>query len=299
MFALVWLGLLSNNHKMKSTITKITLIPTLVLGLLVGLAVQATAQQSFEGMATYRSSINIESINTVGQNMNPDQQEAIRKQLAQQMQRDYTLRFNLQEATWQENAALEPATPTANTGGMQIRVQASNNRSYVNPSKNEFVEETDIFGKKFLIQDELPVYQWQITSEQKQIGDYTVVKAVYTDIRTRTEMTLSDSEQKTQTVQDTTLITAWYTPQIPVSQGPDNTYGLPGLILELKNGNMTYLCTKIELNPAQPVVIKKPTKGKVVTRAEAEKIQDEKMQEMMQKYNTGDGGQTRVIRIGG
>ena len=32
---------------------------------------------------------------------------------------------------------------------------------------------------------------------------------------------------------------------------------------------------------------------------EANKIRDEKLQEMMKKYDTGDGGTTRVIRIGG
>ena len=98
---------------------------------------------------------------------------------------------------------------------------------------------------------------------------------------------------------DTTLITAWYTPDIPVSQGPNNTWGLPGLILELKNGNLTFLCIKVELNPAEPVQIEVPSKGKPVTREEADKIRDEKLQEMMKKYNTGEGGERRVIRIGG
>ena len=44
---------------------------------------------------------------------------------------------------------------------------------------------------------------------------------------------------------------------------------------------MTYLCTKIELNPGEAVVVEKPSKGKKVTREEADQIRDEKMQEMM------------------
>jgi GLPGLI family protein len=30
------------------------------------------------------------------------------------------------------------------------------------------------------------------------------------------------------------VTTAWYTPQIPVSNGPRNYHGLPGLIMEVK-----------------------------------------------------------------
>ena len=272
---------------------------SLIPGLLVGLNCSSFAQDGFEGIAHYKSSINIESINAVGSDMNPEMQQSIRKQIAQQMQRDFTLTFNLQEANWKEKEALDPVSGPANNGGVQVRISTGNAESYINPSKNEFMEETEIFGKRFLIKDELPEFKWKITNEKKKISDYTVTKAVYTDITERMMMTLSDNEHSSETVTDTTTVVAWFTTEIPVSQGPNNTYGLPGLILELKEDNLTFLCTKIELNPTTPVSIRKPTKGKVVTREEAETIREEKMQEMMKKYDTGDGGTTRVIRIGG
>ncbi len=280
---------------MRKTILLISLVP----GLLVGIAFQGLSQQKFEGIAKYKSSMSIESLNVAGPDMNPDMQESIRKQLMQQSQRDYTLTFNLEEATWKEDVELESAANSPNSGGVQIRFSTGNSVSYMNPSKNQFLEETEIFGKKFLIEDELPTFNWKITGETKKIGDYTVIKAEYENITEQMTMSLSDSEQTTETVMDTTLITAWYTPDIPVSQGPSNTWGLPGLILELKNGNFTFLCTKVELNPATPIEIEVPNKGKRVSREEADKIRDEKLQEMMKKYDTGDGGETRVIRIGG
>ncbi|WP_462253388.1 GLPGLI family protein [Ekhidna sp.] len=280
---------------MRKTILLISLVP----GLLVGVAFKAIGQQNFEGIAKYKSSMSIESLNVAGPDMNPEMQESIRKQLLQQSQRDYTLTFNLQEATWKEDAELESAASTPSTGGMQIRFSTGNSVSYLNPSKNQFLEETEIFGKKFLIEDALPTYNWKITGETKKIGDYTVIKAEYQNITEQMTMSLSDSEKTTETVMDTTMITAWYAPDIPVSQGPSNTWGLPGLILELKNGNFTFLCTKVELNPAEPIAIEVPSKGKRVTREEADQIRDEKLQEMMKKYDTGDGGETRVIRIGG
>ena len=282
---------------MRKTIQLISLVP----GLLVGIALTTFGQQGFEGVATYRSSMNIDGLEVAGQDMSPEIQDAIRKQLLAQSQNDFTLKFNVKEASWKEVAELDPVANSGATGGLQVqaRVSRGNAKSYINPGRNEFLEEVEIFGKKFLIKDELPQFAWKITNETKKIGEYTVVKAEYVDINEQTTLSLNGSEQSTETVMDTTLITAWYTPDIPVTLGPNNTWGLPGLILELRDGNFTFLCTKIELNPENEVEIEVPDKGKRVTREEADRIRDEKMQEMMKKYDTGDGGQTRVIRIGG
>jgi len=42
-------------------------------------------------------------------------------------------------------------------------------------------------------------------------------------------------------------IIAWYTPQIPVPQGPGEYFGLPGLILEIQADRTSILCSKIVL----------------------------------------------------
>ena len=78
------------------------LIISLVPGLLVGASIKALGQQKFEGIATYKSSMNVSTLNVVGRSMNPDMQESVRKQLMQQSQRNYTLTLNLQESTWIE-----------------------------------------------------------------------------------------------------------------------------------------------------------------------------------------------------
>jgi predicted GIY-YIG superfamily endonuclease len=51
-------------------------------------------------------------------------------------------------------------------------------------------------------------------------------------------------------------ITAWYTPEIPINQGPENYWGLPGLILEVTDGKTVILCSKLVLNTKE----KKETK---------------------------------------
>ena len=91
-------------------------------------------------------------------------------------------------------------------------------------------------------------------------------------------------------------ITAWYTPEIPVNQGPEGYWGLPGLILEVNDGKTTVLCSKVVLNAKDKVEIKAPTKGKEVSQKEYDKIVIEKLQEMSEMGGPGRGGMQ--IRIG-
>jgi len=86
------------------------------------------------------------------------------------------------------------------------------------------------------------------------------------------------------------IITAWYTPQIPVSQGPDEYWGLPGLILEVSAGPTVILCNKIVINPQSGLEIEMPEKGDEVSREEYEKIVAEKTKEMSERMGGGRGG---------
>jgi len=75
-------------------------------------------------------------------------------------------------------------------------------------------------------------------------------------------------------------VTVWYTPEIPVSHGPDKYWGLPGLILEVNADKTHILCSKIIVNPKDKVVIKLPKKGKKVTRKEYEVLMEKQMNQM-------------------
>ncbi|RLD29117.1 MAG: GLPGLI family protein, partial [Bacteroidetes bacterium] len=91
-------------------------------------------------------------------------------------------------------------------------------------------------------------------------------------------------------------ITAWYTPQIPVNNGPGNYHGLPGLILEVNNGRQTLICSKIVLNPKNKISITEPTKGKKITQEKFDAIMEKKMKEMEDRYehNRGDGNSIEI-----
>ena len=93
------------------------------------------------------------------------------------------------------------------------------------------------------------------------------------------------------------IVTAWFTPQIPVGNGPGDYAGLPGLILELNFYRTTILCSKIVLNVKDAESIEAPSKGTEVTRDEYNSIVKEKMEEMRENFR-GRGGR-RGGRFGG
>ena len=88
-------------------------------------------------------------------------------------------------------------------------------------------------------------------------------------------------------------VVAWYTPEIPVNQGPGEFWGLPGLILEVSADRTTMLCTKIVLNPEVKEIIEIPEKGKEVTKKEYSDIMKKKMEEMRQMYGGRNRGNHR------
>jgi GLPGLI family protein len=88
-------------------------------------------------------------------------------------------------------------------------------------------------------------------------------------------------------------MSAWFTPQIPVSTGPSMYGGLPGLILEINDDRTTMLCTKVILNPKEKIKIKAPSKGKEVTLVEYQQIAKDKAEEMRNMYR---GGRQRLRR---
>jgi len=142
----------------------------------------------------------------------------------------------------------------------------------------------------------LQTIDWTLGKDSKQIGNYTCFKAIasiptddlswynfsWAKLRRQTATTKVDSTDTTNAIENTvdmTEVEAWYTPQIPISHGPSEYWGLPGLILEVNVGNTTMLCSKIVLNPEVKDEIIAPEKGKVVTKKEYQATVTEKMQE--------------------
>ena len=114
-------------------------------------------------------------------------------------------------------------------------------------------------------------------------------------------MTVEDGDVKEKKEKVDVVTTAWYTPTIPVSNGPGNYAGLPGLILEIHEGKQTIICSEIVMNPKDKIKIEEPKKGKKVSQKQYEKIMAKKSKEMMDKFKSrrNSKGKNIEIRIGG
>lgn len=257
--------------------------------------------QGFQGTATYQSAANAGKEPTFkiqGEGITPEMEEKLAQAIKKQNQKEFTLNFNLSESNWKEVASLGngPSAASGGVSGISIRMSVSGDGAlkYRNIAENLYLEETNLMSKPFLVKDELKNFEWELTNETKKIGEYTVQKAQYTKVTIRKMMTfgngVAEGDGEPKVITDSVKVEAWFTSQIPVSHGPDDYWGLPGLILELKDGRKTYLCTKVILNPEDGVEIKKPRKGKKVTREEYTEIQMEKLKEMQEKYSSGGNG---------
>jgi GLPGLI family protein len=192
-----------------------------------------------------------------------------------------------------------PKGPSAN-GGAMVMVMGGDGSSdilYKNILENRTAHKTELLGKVFLIKDNLVAYDWELTGEIKNIGNYTCYKAVYEREEESIEINMMGDEAKEEKVKKRTLV-AWYTPDVPVSNGPNIYGGLPGLILEVNDGDLTIVCSELVLNPKEVKEIKEPIKGKIVTRKKFGNIAKEKTKEMMDRYRSRDGKGIE-IKIGG
>lgn len=251
--------------------------------------------QDFQGVATYKSHRKVDLKLDQKNSKNAELEQQIQEQLRQQFQQEYTLTFNKNESLYKKNEKLAKPNPVAS--GFQITVSDGSDLIYKNIQENRFTNKTEIYGKQFVIKDSLKNKSWKLVDETKNIGEYTCFKATFIEEYTTQTISL-DGEMESVTKERTT--TAWYTPQIPISNGPSEFYGLPGLILEINDGELTLVCTKIIINPAEKVKIEEPTKGKEVSQEEFDKIMEKKNKEMMEQFQSRrKDGDNFIIKIGG
>lgn len=268
---------------------------------LLGFILNSVAQD-FTGKAIYKT--NRKSGFKIGgdSNISEAQKQELEERFQKMNQKTFILEFDKTTSSYKEEDKLNAPNPQANMGGVQIISVfgggGSGSLYFKNLKEKRFVSKTEIMGKTFLIKDSIPNYQWQLTSETKNIGNYTCYKAMFSAEVENMMMTVENGETKQTKKSETITTTAWYTPQIPISNGPTIYHGLPGLILEINDGKTTIVCTEIVLNPLEKITISEPDKGKIVTQGEFDKIREEKNKELMERFQSRDGKGIE-IKIGG
>ncbi|GAB5565402.1 MAG: GLPGLI family protein [Winogradskyella sp.] len=278
---------------------KKSLLPIIAV-LLFSLTTVLSAQD-FQGKAYYQTKTTMNLDEWGGREMSPERKKMIQERMKSFLEKQYVLTFNKEESVYKEDEKLEMP---GQRGWGGFASSFSGGPKYKNVKEKELLQDQEFFGKEFLIKDELKSLEWKMGTETKVIGNYTCFKA--TAIKTvdefdwrsmrrrqpKKEEKEADSSQTKKSddpmdeveVPKTIEVTAWYTPQIPINQGPDDYWGLPGLILEVNADRTTILCTKIVMNPEEKEEIEKPTKGEEVTQQEYTEIITKKMKEMREMY---------------
>lgn len=264
--------------------------PLFVL-LLALTSVSTFAQKDFQGRATYmsKSTIDLNNFSRNGQ-MSEVRKKQIAERMKSMLEKTFILTFDKTSSIYKEDAKLE--APGAG-GGFRFGGLSGGGTKYKNTKDLIALESTEFFGKNFLISDTMEKPEWELGSETKKIGEYVCYKATLTKDVDPLDFSNfrrgnDDDKKKDEKVDEAPkkiVITAWYTPQIPVSNGPGEYWGLPGLIIEINEGRTTILCTEIVLNPGEKETIEMPTKGKEITREEYTKTITKKMKEMRENFS--------------
>lgn len=284
------------------------LLKTIVL---IFLLIQtALSAQDFQGSAVYQTKTKVE-MDLAASGIPADRIKRIEEMMKNQMEKTYILTFDKTASIYKEEEKLDQST--GGRGGMRFMMMGggASGKYYKNIQTKTSAKENEFSGKNFLIKDALKTYEWKMEQETKMIGNNLCFKAT-----TIIEMPANannfsfgrrnnnNKEEEKEEAEKIELVpvTAWYSMDIPVSHGPGDYWGLPGLILEINAGNTQILCTKIVMNPKEKADISEPTKGKVVTEKEYDEILKEKMEEMRdrmrnEREKSGDGGMH--MRIGG
>ena len=133
-------------------------------------------------------------------------------------------------------------------------------RVFIDIDKNIKTEQVELMTRFFLIENEIESQAWKPGINQRKIQGYICKDA-----------TMKKGEE---------TITAWFSPNIPVSLGPENYRGLPGLILAVDiNGENVLLATSVDLTLPPDGKISRPKNGKMIKQEAFDKLVAEKIDE--------------------
>ncbi|WP_172966843.1 GLPGLI family protein [Patiriisocius marinistellae] len=210
------------------------------------------------------------------EDVNRTQAENDRKalQLKRLYEKEMRLVFNENESYYdevpslslQENAAYRMGFASGGGGYLS-------NGIYKNIDKKTFTEQREFLGKLFLIKDKLPALKWNVSKESKQIGEHLAIKA------TTTVAIILDSYSANSNEKVNYIVTAWFSPSIPVSHGPLFFQGLPGLILEIHGKDTVFLCKGLTIYKEDKLNIYPKNKGEELNEKQFHKIMQAKKEE--------------------
>ena len=278
--------------------------------------------QNFQGMAVYESKTSTSDMSSNfrgNREVTPEMQKMIEERMKAMFEKTFILTFDRSSSIYVEEEKIE--TPGQQSGfRFMSSMMGGGGTHYKNVKEKVFIVDKEFAGKEFLIQDPLPLLDWKLSGETKQIGNYTCFKATavrpvsQSDFRNfrrkKEDVKKEENESDTKTEEkkedrNTNFmdqwempkeieVVAWYTPDIPISQGPENYWGLPGLIAEVQTeinrgmfkGSKIISLTDIKTSTNTKPIEKPKDKG-AISQTEFDKLMQEQRSRFEEMRNSG------------
>ena len=273
-----------------------------ILQILIFTFTISVSSQDFQGQAFYKTQTSMD-FGSWGDRMSAEQKKAMKDRMKPFLEPVYILTFDKTKSIYQQEETLDAPGSGGGRGWGKMWASAGG-PVYKDIATKKSLQSTEFMGKKFLISNDQNKIKWVMEKEQKMIGNYLCFKATAQVSKPKTMTSVwRKAEKENDSIKDPanyeaqeeySMVTAWYTPQIPVSHGPAEFGGLPGLILELTTDRTVMLCTRVVMNPEKRIQISEPTKGEFVSRTEFENIVEVKTKEMRDMWR--GGGRSKSIR---
>ena len=158
-------------------------------------------------------------------------------------------------------------------GGMRMMAMNGDN-IYKNSTTHQILKEQNVMGKSYVIKDSLQNFDWKLTRETKTI--------------------LGNEAKKATAIIDSVQTTVWYIPTLKYKTGPENYWGLPGLIAEVETkfdrGMMkgTRIISLTDLKTSSSTkTIEKPKDKNTITQKEYNKLMQEQRSRFEEMRNSG------------
>lgn len=231
-----------------------------IMLVMIYLYFSTTIAQVTEGKVIYKVSLNNESyLEKVKKEskLNEKSKKMVIENMSNSTPVNFFLLFNGNESIYRSEFDLDEQRDMKMKWNETSVLAGEADITYFNIKTKQLFKQNFFLNKVLFSVD--PIV-WKLSQKTKKIGEYTCYLA-----------TGVLKEYKETGGRQSSPVTAWYTPQIPLPFGIQSFTGLPGLTLELTHqtleGTLHYLATKIELNSENKIIIKKP-KGKIITQKE-------------------------------
>jgi GLPGLI family protein len=224
----------------------------------------AVSAQVTEGVITYDQKINLHA-------RLPEGMEEMKMRLPEFQVIKKELIFNSAKCIFQD---IEEDDLGSRGGRGWMRMAGASSTRFTNLEDETIIEKKAFMGEDFIIEEDAERFPWKLAGESKEILGMYCQRAYFLD-------------------KDEKYVEAWFTPEIPLSIGPDKYRGLPGAILELdvEYGEINFTAVSSRSKIIKEKDIKEPKGGKKVTAQEYDIYVEEKRKEM---ENSGMGRRSRT-----